>query len=98
MSEIQEIYNAVVSINEELSDYYEQTENHIVNGESYEIYLCLETIGFITMVTYVGFIIWRDDDDEREFYENKNEYEPIENFLRKKVNEINKIDVKKIKL
>lgn len=40
-------------------------------------------------VTYLGFSIWSNDDDCREWDESVQQYEPLEPYLRRRINAIN---------
>lgn len=84
LTQIQEVYNAIENINFELSDQYEELEVNHIEGTSYNIFLELSTNAFSMVISYLNFVIWKEDEDEREFYEDQNEYEPLEEFLRKK--------------
>ena len=88
-----EALQAIENINQEAYDFLEE-----VYGETFPI-LELQTDGFAINITFMGsFRLWCDDDEEREFDEIKNEYEPLEPYLRRKTQEmIDKIGSIKIK-
>ena len=88
-----EILNAVESINQDIYEFFEEKY-----GETFPI-LELQTDGFSTIITFMGnYQLWSDDNDEREYIEATDEYEPIEPYLRKKTQEmIDKIGNIKIK-
>lgn len=52
------------------------------------IHLELHSDGFYIVVTFCSIQLWSEDDDDREFREDTNEYEPLEPFLRRKVMEL----------
>lgn len=47
--------------------------------------------GYSEIIEYLGQIIWSQENDERTFDEEKNQYEDLEQFLVKRINTINKI-------
>ena len=76
--EEKELYDAVADINgaifnEENDDYY--------------FSLTITTDTFATNVMFLDQAIWQSENDEREYIEGKDEYEPIKLFLIKKMNE-----------
>ena len=88
-----EVLNAVENINQEVYDFFEEKY-----GETFPI-LELQTDGFAINITFMGsFRLWCDDDEEREFNEIKNEYEPLEPYLRKEtqrlIDQIGNIKIK----
>lgn len=70
--------NAVASIN---GDLFEKHEDDCEQ-------LDFQSNGFQYIVKWLGVIIYNSDNDERAFDEAKNEYEPIELFLRKECDKI----------
>jgi len=62
------------------ADIYEQTE------EVDEIYLDIMSDGNSRLIKFLGIILWRSDEDERDFIEDVGEYEPLEDYLRRQVN------------
>lgn len=44
-----------------------------------------ETSGSSIALTFAGETIWYDDDDDRQFIEDKNDYEPLVPFLKRKI-------------
>ncbi len=79
---IEEALKAVEKLNREIPDSFE-----------------LHTDGYSIVIMFISnFQLWCSDDDEREFNENKNEYEPLEGYLRKEVQKaINQIGKLKLK-
>lgn len=45
-----------------------------------------KTNGYQTLIMFDDTIIWNDDWDERFFDEDKNDYEPLEPFIKKEFN------------
>lgn len=83
-----DLFLAIANINQEI---YEMTKSDY-------IYLKLESNVFVTRVYIFDIILWSSEDElDREYDEEKDKYEPIEDYIRKRVNEeIN--NLKKIKL
>lgn len=46
-----------------------------------------ETVGYYTLIKFGEFVLWNSEDDEREWIEDKNDYEPMKPFLIRKLNE-----------
>jgi hypothetical protein len=44
----------------------------------------MNTDGYTIIIKCCGFVIWNNEDDDREFDENKNEYELLVPFLIKR--------------
>ena len=40
--------------------------------------------GYSEIITFGDFLLWSRDDDEREFIESKNEYAPLDEFVKEK--------------
>lgn len=73
---MQEAIEAVSILNQEVYDYF----------ESFSItwpLFGLRTDGDCIIIDMGNHRLWFSGEDEREFEENKNEYEPIESFLRR---------------
>lgn len=74
-------YNKLVEIVNVLEqDVYEKTEG--VEYFNFEVV----TNGFATMVNFIGLTIWNSEDDDREYYEETDSYEPMEKHLRRVLN------------
>ncbi len=88
-----EVLEAVENINQEIYDFFEEKY-----GETFPI-LELRTDGFAFVITFMeNYPLWTSEDDEREYNEAKDEYEPFESYLRRKTQEmIDKISNIKIK-
>lgn len=63
--------------------------NDILWGESEYIgdFLEVRATGYSISIYFASYRMWRSDDDYREFDEDKNEYEPLEGFIRREFNE-----------
>lgn len=77
--DIQEISKIVEKINEE---YFENL------SEDCLYYLEIRTNGYGTKVVFMDNTLWKDYDDEREWNEERNDYEPLEEYLKKKIVEL----------
>jgi hypothetical protein len=87
---LNQAYDAVVSINDTIIGSMD-------SKSEYSMPILLTTDGASLLIEIYGVQIWNDDEDDREFSEEKNEYEPLEPFLRKKINEELEL-IKKIKV
>ena len=65
-------------------DAVEKINNDIQSNINGVHLLEIESTGMQTIVKWLGVCLWNSDDDARTFNEEKNDYEPIEEFLRKK--------------
>ncbi len=79
-----EALEAVENINQEI--YEDLWEKY---GETFPI-LELQTDGYAIAITFMGdYQLWCSENDEREYFdEDKDEYEPLEKYLRRKVQEL----------
>ena len=74
-------YNKLIEIVNVLEqDVYEKTEG--IEYLNFEVV----TNGFATMVNFIGLTIWNSEDDEREYCEETDSYEPMEKHLRRVLN------------
>lgn len=79
------IYELNVDLSEELC--FENGYKNI----SEQIFIVLESGGFYERITFLGIELWRNDDDEREYDEETDTYEPMKPFLKRKMNECTKL-------
>jgi len=77
-----DIIKIVNRLNDEL---YDQNPILISN---YGIYLEFSSVGYSSIIKFLDIVIWDEDNDERDFDESKNEYEPLKFFLIRKINDI----------
>jgi hypothetical protein len=49
--------------------------------------MMVETNGTQTIITFMGVRLWYSDEDEREYDESKEDYEPLLGFLERRVKE-----------
>lgn len=82
--DISQIEDIVYELNEEIiafnKDYYEL---------GFFLGLDLRCNGYNTIIYYLDIPIWYSDEDERDWIEENNDYEPLDGYLRKKINTIN---------
>lgn len=80
---INEALEVIENINDEICD--------ILNENYGENFLVLElcTDGNSVIINFMGrHQLWFSDEDERDFYEETNEYEPLEKYLRRRAQKI----------
>lgn len=81
---MKEALEAVIKINEELI-----TDNEWMEGHEFDMFLIYQYTGFgMGRITYLGNIIWSEQDDEREFIEETNEYIDMYCYLKLKMAEM----------
>lgn len=74
--------NVVYNINEEL---FEMSEDFCVeNGTG----LCFTTDGFASVIEFMGHVLWSTEDDDRDYIEETDDFEPLAPFVRRKFNEL----------
>jgi len=56
--------------------------------ENYGLSFGYTTDGFVNVITLMDFMLWNDDNEEREYNEEMDEWEPLEPFIRCKFAEI----------
>jgi len=71
MNMFEEVYTAVSDLNELL-----------FTTQGYQSCFECSSDGFQTSVLFLGSTIWSSEMDEREFYEETNEYEPLFDHLK----------------
>lgn len=82
-----ELYKAVQSINYDILEHDEDCKKGY-----YEYLLQFESDGCSDAVKFLGNIIYNDDDNDREWHEETNSYEPFQPYLLRKMSkEISKI-------
>ena len=85
MKNREEIFDIVDSLNE---IWWDNQDDNVPFELSYR---CGSMI-----ISFMGQRIWFEDEDEREFIENKNDYEPLQPFLEKKARGITKLLFKRL--
>lgn len=58
------------------------------DGEEHEDYFEFLSDGYNYKIKFLGICIYKDYEDEREWIEENNDYEPLESYLKKKCNKI----------
>jgi len=82
LTELENAISDVSEINERISDVAENVE------EANLFRLQLETDGYNFGIRWMDFQLYSSNDEDREFSEEKNEYEPFIPFLLRKMIEI----------
>lgn len=102
--DIQVIKEVVGKINQELYDLLVTEEKYPTGGTDYvgiELWeeCCLSFCGnwYSIGIKFLGEYIWSSEDDERNYIEETDEYEPLEDYLRRVINE-RVTELQKIKL
>jgi len=75
----EEVVKAVRELNEEMED---------VENISETFFFTARTDGNCSVIEFLGCDLWNSEDDDREFLEDKNEWEPLVNFIRRKRDEL----------
>lgn len=76
----QELEDAVSSINQDIYDI-------LGDGDNSSIYLKSGSDGFCQWVEFLDTAIWESENEERTYNETIDAYEPIEDFLCRKMKE-----------
>ena len=56
--------------------------------ENYGLSFGYTTDGFVNVITIMDFMLWNDDNEDREYNEETDEWEPLEPFIRRKFAEL----------
>ena len=90
---VDDVVDAVYQINNEIQTTFDSVEYRSETFMDYHelLYATVSSAGWDTLVKFGGVVIWHDDNDEREWIEKKSDYEPLDGFLRKRINEISRI-------
>jgi hypothetical protein len=85
----------IVRIINEINDNMYDSNPKFFN--EYNCYCEVSSNGLQTIVKFLDICIWDEDNDDRKFNEDANEYESLESYLREKITkiikELNKIEV-----
>lgn len=60
---------------------------YLLGDDSTFAFLTFHSNGFSNWITFIDNVIQTDDENEREWDEDKNDYEPLQDFLMKKIKE-----------
>jgi hypothetical protein len=82
--EPQEIVRLISNLNEELMENGEN-EDFCLN---YGAWFSYKTDGYINVILFMDIMLWNDDNDEREYDDKLDDYEPLEPFIQKRFNEV----------
>lgn len=77
-----EVFQAVENINEDIHEALDNKANQI------DLLGIISEGSMFIVVTYLDHQLWDNDNDEREFIEDRNDYEPLEPFLRKEIKKL----------
>jgi hypothetical protein len=80
----QEIMDVISLINEEISAL----------TDDMDLYLNFSTNGFAGIISLGDFQLWCSEDDDREFNEETNSYEPLLGYLCKKIQDLSNTLIK----
>jgi len=56
--------------------------------KEFDSYFEYRTTGFADLILFDGLLLWSSETDDREFDEDKNDYEPLVPFIKKQFNQI----------
>lgn len=84
MSEDEKLLNEAIKLIKYLNEEFLEVEG---SGLGFIPYV-LESCGFDFRILFCGHVVFRLDDDERDFDEEKNEYESLRDFVLKISSEI----------
>lgn len=78
---IEELHCIVETLNQEMFEKY---------GEdiSQQFMFSITSTGYFISLNFLDQLVWNTEEDGREWIEGKSEYEPLEPFIRKRINEI----------
>lgn len=82
--ETNEIVQMINIINADLVEDDSNENFCIENG----LGISYATDGYVQLITFMDFVLWNDDDDERDYIDEEDDYEPLEPFIRQKFNEL----------
>jgi hypothetical protein len=81
-AEVRDPEKVVLYLNSELID---NNEDFCVN---FGMGLTYKTDGYSRIIEFMEFTLWSDEDDERDYNEETDEFEQLEPFLKRKFNEL----------
>lgn len=76
-----EVLSIVEELNQEIFDKYGEDASQLLQ-------FTVVSTGFYTSINFLGQVIWSSEEDDREWIEEENDYELLDPFIRKKVNEL----------
>jgi hypothetical protein len=79
-----EIIQMVNGLNADLLEL-DENENFCLE---YGLTISYVTDGYIQVITFMDFVLWNDDNDDRAYIELEDDYEPLEPFIRRKFKEL----------
>jgi len=75
----EEVIKVVSELNEEMENVEDISES---------FFFVARTDGNCSVIEFLGCDLWNSDDDDREFFEDKNEWEPLVGYIRRKRDEL----------
>ncbi len=82
------VLNEIIDTIKILNEFYEeQTHDDLF------IPFSVTTTGYMTFVSYGEEVVWKDWEDEREFIDDKNDWEPLINYLVRQASEVNALHI-----
>jgi hypothetical protein len=90
VNKIDEISDLVGRLNDELYEQFEavdgKTEAFMDMRDYFSLYI--HTDGCNILIKFAGVWLWDWDNDLRNYIEETDEYEPLEPFLRRRINDV----------
>ena len=68
----------------------ELVENIVNDDENFFIGLFYESDGYNESIIYLGQAIWVSENDDRQYDYDLDKYEPLKDFIKERINGINK--------
>ncbi len=93
MESSKSILDTVFILNQELFDKLSEEEYEILLPDL----LTFWSDGNVDCVKFLSIVIWSAESDERKFLVEEEDYEPLEGFLRRKINKITSV-IKKVEV
>jgi len=72
----------------EFDSYFEYRTAGFTDSILFDSYFEYRTTGFADLILFDGLLLWSSETDDREFDEDKNDYEPLVPFIKKQFNQI----------
>lgn len=81
----EEVLDVVRELNDEI-------DNKLENAEA-TFHFSMESDGYCSLVTFMGLNVWSSEDDERDFIDEKDEYEPLKDYIKRETSKLVRIAV-----
>jgi len=76
-----EALECIEVLNAEIGEMVSHEDIHL-------FYLEFKTDGYCSLIEFMGYPIWNSEDDEREWINDDTEQEPLEGYIRKRINAV----------